>query len=351
MFGSMVSGVAKGATDGKIMGGILGGGSGKAFDPTVGDYTNYDPTKKGLGAKNFAEGARFKAYEAYLAKQGSAVGGDASVTKTVKTVKTAGISQPTKNPSGLAPTYGVAPANTTTANTTTANTTTANTTTGTATYGNHKVTVVDGKEYINVPYAGRIEVPSGTASSKPLSAEEELQAMYKAQLTDYQQYQKPIIDELTKEAESNAIVRLGNIQSDALGQRVRGQTERSMGMDASRLLPSQKAALDSRMSNDIRLSQGGINRSAQIAQQEHNTATRTNLMSIAESLQTTGVAGVGSAAKAQAERDAAAAKAKGGMMSQVLSIAGGVVGGIYGGPMGAQAGAALGGMAGGAMGG
>ncbi|MCL1142983.1 hypothetical protein [Shewanella gaetbuli] len=201
-----------------------------------------------------------------------------------------------------------------------------------------------------VPFS-RSSYSRSSALTSTKDPEKLLQEMYRSQLTDYNQYQKPLIDALAEEAESNDIIKLGDIQAEAIGDRVRNRTERSLSMNNTNLLPSQRKALEHRLNNDLKITEGGIKRAASIAQQEHNTATRTNLMSIAESLQTTGVSGVSAAAKAKAERDAAAAKAKGGMLSQVMSIAGGVVGGIYGGPMGAQLGASLGGMAGGAIGG
>lgn len=214
--------------------------------------------------------------------------------------------------------------------------------------------VVTRREYLKSPdYEGRYKPKTSQSGSSRSSSDPEklLQDMYKSQLTDYKQYQKPLIDALAEEAESNDIIKMGDIQADAIGDRVRGRTERSLAMTSTNLLPSQRIALQHRLNNDLKITEGGIRRAAKIAQQEHNAATRTNLMSIAESLQTTGVSGVSEAAKAKAERDAAAKKAKGGMLSQVMSIAGGVVGGIYGGPMGAQLGASLGGMAGGAIGG
>ena len=181
--------------------------------------------------------------------------------------------------------------------------------------------------------------------------EKDLQDMYRAQLSDYEKYQKPILEALAKEAESNEIVRIGNLQASQLRDRAQGQVERTLSLGMETLLPSQRAAMRDKLDRDTRVGDGGIRRGASLAQEAHNTATRTNLMSISESLQTTGVAGVSSAAAAKAQRDEAASKSKGNMMGQIGSIAGGVIGGIYGDPMGAQIGATVGGTAGSAIGG
>lgn len=184
------------------------------------------------------------------------------------------------------------------------------------------------------------------------SYEHKLNQMYINQMHDYDTSTKPIIDQLEDEAQSTSIVDESRRMSGQLGEKTAAITERQLGYGMGGTLASRRSSIGSQQAHDVSKARNAVMTQAHSDQRNQQQAARTELMSIAEQLQTSGTASMSQAYAAKNQRDQAYKSAKKGFMSQAGSVVGGVIGGIYGGgPAGAAAGSAVGGAAGGAIGG
>lgn len=201
-------------------------------------------------------------------------------------------------------------------------------------------------------HSGGVRSMSTTrASSRPLSAEDELGRIYRSQLNAFNQYQKPQIKELEDSLSDTSIVDNAQKLSDNMEDKVKGTTSRTLQMNMSQLTPAQRKAMERNQGRAIALGRGGVMTQAYDMQRKTRVATRQQLLNIGEQLTNSGTASLAGAAEAKNRRDAENKAASKGFMSQALTIAGAVVGGIYGGgPAGAAAGASIGGSIGGAAG-
>lgn len=177
-----------------------------------------------------------------------------------------------------------------------------------------------------------------------MSASSDLVNMYKQQRADYDKYSAPIVAELEAQAVSTQYVDRAVAKSATIADDAKAMAARTQGMTASLLLPAQQAALNSAVDRSAALGKGSIVTQAHASQKASHIASRQQLMSVAESLQSTGIAGTSSVASAQAARDAQYKADKQAYKSQLYSTVG-MVAGSFAGPGGAAIGAGLGGAA------
>lgn len=181
--------------------------------------------------------------------------------------------------------------------------------------------------------------------------EQDLRAMYQSQHTDFVKNTAPMLDLLQEEATSKDTVGRSIARAKELGGRVDTVSEHQQQYSSSDLLPSMSKSLQTRTKRNTALMKDSSVSMANTAQRNKHKEARQSMMSIAENLQSSGVAGIAQVSANKTKRDAANKAQSQGMMSQVGAVVGGIAGGIYGGPGGATAGAAIGGAAGSAIGG
>lgn len=183
------------------------------------------------------------------------------------------------------------------------------------------------------------------------SYEHKLNQMYINQMYDFDVNTRPIIDQLEDESQSTSIVDNSRAMSEQLGEKTASITERQLGYGMGGTLASRRASIGTQQAHDVSKARTAVMTQAHTDQRNQQQAARTELMGIAEQLQSSGTASMSQAYAAKNQRNQAYKSAKKGFMSQAGAVVGGVIGGIYGGPAGASAGAGIGGAAGGAIGG
>lgn len=183
------------------------------------------------------------------------------------------------------------------------------------------------------------------------SYEDTLRSMYRRQSQDFNQHTLPIIKQLEEEATSNETYMRGMDMAGKLPDKIDSVRRRTQEYSASGLLPSQAKNVATAQSRNVSKAQSSVVTQGWQDQVARHRAARTNLMSVAENLQSTGVAGIAQISAQKNQRDAAYRQQKSGFAGQLGAIAGGTIGFFAGGPAGASAGAAIGGSLGGAVGG
>jgi hypothetical protein len=182
------------------------------------------------------------------------------------------------------------------------------------------------------------------------SYEQTLKSMYGRQMQDYDAYTQPVIDMLEDEASSNDTYARSNEMAGKIPEQVQEISDRKQEYHASGMLPSQSNAMSNRQGRNVAKAQSSVVTQGYQNQVAKHRAARTNLMSISENLQSTGVAGLAQVTAQKNQRDAMYEKQKSGFASQIGAIAGAGIGFMAGGPAGMAAGASIGGAVGGAAG-
>ena len=175
-----------------------------------------------------------------------------------------------------------------------------------------------------------------------------LKNMYTKRVADFNQTTQPVIDTLYEDTKSTEIIDRAEVEASQLADRSKTTQRHVQDYDMGSLLPSQRAAQARQNSMATTKAGTAIRTKGEIDQVAQRQAARTQLLGMAEQLQSSGTASISSAMQAKRQRDAAYEQAKAQHGSQIGSIAGAAVGAI-GGPAGMAIGASLGGAAGGMM--
>lgn len=187
-------------------------------------------------------------------------------------------------------------------------------------------------------------------SGRTMSYEDELRSMYYSKSVDFKQNVLPMIDVLENEATSQDTVNNAKKRALMLEGQATDVSERQKQYSQSTMLPSMSNALTKRIQRNTTLMNDSTVSMANDAQVDKRRAARQSLTSIAENLQSTGIAGMAQVSANKAQRDAAYKQQKKGAMAQTGAILGGIAGAFVGGPAGASAGASIGGSIGGSFG-
>jgi hypothetical protein len=208
----------------------------------------------------------------------------------------------------------------------------------------------------NVATVNRGARPGGSSASRNRayrsnqSYEGSLKSMYRRQRQDYDAYTQPVVDMLEDEASSNDTYARSNEMAGKIPEQVQEISDRKQEYHASGMLPSQSNAMSNRQGRNVAKAQNSVVTQGYQNQVAKHRAARTNLMSISDNLQSTGVAGIAQVTAQKNQRDAMYEKQKSGFASQLGAIAGAGIGFMAGGPAGMAAGASIGGAVGGAAG-
>lgn len=200
--------------------------------------------------------------------------------------------------------------------------------------------------------AGRTYVPPHTTTKVTDKNYDSIMAkMYADRLGDFNTHTKPLIDQISQEANSTEAYDRSRLDASTLGDKVNTtyQNNRNYSMDGD--LPSMARLSSRRRSMATGVAQTAMITNGGMMARSNRMAARNQLMGISEQLKDTGSASMSQALQQKQQRDDAYRAAKGGFMSQVGALAGAGIGFMAGGPMGAAAGAGIGGGIGGAIGG